>query len=275
MKLLSLIILLVLPMNQMPLVAADNQLSGSRAAAMANASVALFDFWAISHNQAGIAGIEAFTAGMYTGNRFSQTEMPEASFAAILPAGSGNLGFSLQHFGGSLYAEQKAGLTYARFFGNKLSAGIQLNYMLTSISEGYGRAAAFTAEIGFIYEIAPGLFLGTHLFNPTKSILKTETHHPVEEYISSVIRSGLVYQIGSKVLLSAEVEKDIRHAAVPKIGLEYNFIESIVVRAGISNNPMLNAFGFGFTKGSMQLDISASHHYLLGYSKQAGIIYSF
>lgn len=262
--------------NSLSLAAADNHQSGSRAAAMANATVALQDFWAISHNQAGISGIETITAGMFAGNRFMVAELVDASFAIIIPAAGGNLGVSFQYFGTEFYSDGKAGITYARSFGKKLAAGVQLSYLYTSIAEGYGHTGTLLAEIGIIYEISPGLFLGTHVFNPTRSVLKTNTHFQnIEDYVSTVVRSGMGYQISKKVLLSLEVEKDIRHPAVPKIGIEYKVIESLQVRAGISNNPVLNTFGFGIRRGNLQLDISASHHYLLGYSQQAGLIYAF
>ncbi len=263
-------------LQSLSLAAADNHLSGSRAAAMANATVALHDFWAISHNQAGIIGIETIAAGMFAGNRYMMAELVDASVAAIIPAAGGNLGVSMQYFGTEFYSESKAGIAYARPFGEKLSTGVQLSYLYTSIAEGYGRTGTFLAEIGLIYEISPGLFLGTHVFNPTRSVLKTTSNHQnVEDYISTIIRSGLGYHISKKVLLSLEVEKEMRHPPVPRVGIEYRLIESLHLRAGISNNPVLNTFGFGIRRGNLQLDISASHHYLLGYSQQAGLIYAF
>ncbi len=258
-----------------PLSATGNHLSGSRAAGLANSAVALHDFWAISHNQAGIADFKNITAGMYAGNRFMLSEMVDAAIAAVIPAAGGNLGVSLQYFGTDIYTEGKAGIAYARLFGDQLSAGVQLNYIYTNIAEGYGQTGTFLAELGLIYEIFPGLFLGTHVFNPTKSAIKTKCHHASKEYISAIVRTGLVYALSSKVLLSAEIEKDLRHPPAPRIGVEYQLHESLHVRAGLGNNPLLNTFGFGIYRGKLQLDISASHHYLLGYSQQAGLIYTF
>lgn len=255
--------------------AADNLLAGARANAMAGATIALYDFWNISHNQAGIAKINCITAGLYAENRFLQEELSLAAAAAILPTPVGVFGLSIIHFGSSLYSETKAGLAYARNFGEKLSAGLQLNYMHTSISDGYGNKGTITAEIGIIYEFLPNIRIGAHIFNPTKATLETLNHHDIDEYISTVIRSGMTFIISQNVLVSIEVEKDIRHSPVPKIGFEYKPSEIISIRAGVSNNPVMNAFGFGLNMGKLQLDISASYHHVLGYSPQAGVIYSF
>ncbi len=264
--------LLILPVGA---AAADNLLSGARAAAMANATVAIYDFWAISHNQAGMAGITALQAGIYAENRFMLQEMSLAATAVVLPSHAGHFGLSMQYFGSSLYKEGKVGLAYSRKFGDKLAAGIQLNYMFTRIGEGYGSSGTACAEAGIIYELLPNLQIGAHIFNPTKAVLKTENYHGNEEFISTIIRSGMAYDFSNKVLLSIEVEKDIRHEPVTKLGIEYRAAEFVYVRAGISTNPVLNAFGFGLHTGRLQIDISASYHYILGYSPQAGIIYSF
>ncbi len=255
--------------------AAENLLSGARAAAMANATVAIYDFWAISHNQAGIAGINALQAGIYAENRFMLQEMSLAAAAVVLPSQAGHFGLSIQYFGSSIYSEGKAGLAYSRKFSDKLAAGLQLNYLFTRIGEGYGSSGTACAEAGIIYELLPNLQIGAHIFNPTKAGLKTENYHGNEEFISTIIRSGMAYNFSNKVLLSLEVEKDIRHKPVTKLGIEYRAGEFVFVRAGISTNPVLNAFGFGLQTGRLQIDLSASYHYLLGYSPQAGVIYSF
>ncbi len=254
---------------------AENLFSGARAGGMANAAVALYDFWAISHNQAGITKINTLAAGIHTESRFLQKEMSLASVAVIYPLNSGNLGASLQYFGSSLYSEGKAGLAYARMFGDKLSTGLQLNYMFTAIGEGYGSTGTISAELGFLYELFPDLIVAAHIFNPAKASLKTECLHQTEEYISSILRLGAAYSFSQNVLLSLEVGKDLRHDAVLKLGIEYRIGDIMYVRTGISTNPVMNAFGFGLLTGKIRMDICTAYHYVLGYSPQAGIIYSF
>jgi hypothetical protein len=269
----ALILILVSVSLETP--AADNLLSGARAAGMANATVSIYDFWAISHNQAGIAMTDTFTAGFFAENRFLVKDLTLASIAAILPTSSGNFGASLNFFGSSLYSEGKAGLAYARRLGENLSAGIQLNYMFTSIGDGFGSTGTVAAELGVICQIMPKLYFGAHIFNPTKSKLKTINDHDIKEHISTIIRTGAAYHFSRKVLLCIEVEKDIRHKPMAKIGIEYMITDGMFVRAGISSNPAQNAFGFGLHTGNLRIDISASYHYLLGYTPQLGVMHVF
>lgn len=255
--------------------AADNLFSGARAAGLSNATIAIFDFWAITHNQAGITRISVPAAGIYTENRFLLKELSLVAAAVIYPTTQGHFGFSFQYFGSSLYGEGKAGLAYARHFGDKLSAGVKLSYMFTAIGEHYGSAGTAVAEAGIIYELTPGLFIGTHIFNPHKARLKTRGYLYGTEYIPGIIRTGIAYHISETVLICLEAEKDLRHIPGFKAGVEYSITDRIAVRAGISNEPAMNAFGFGIQTETLQIDISASYHHILGYSPQSGLIYSF
>lgn len=266
------LLIALLPTSLLP---AGNMLTGARAAGMANASVAIYDFWGISHNQAGIARLEHPAAALYTENRFMITEMSLAAVACVLPTAKGNFGLSLTVFGNHLYGEGKAGLAYARAFGERMSAGIQLDYLFVSIGEGYGSKGIVAAELGIIYEVLPNMQIGAHIFNPTRALLTQYEHLGNDERITTIIRTGLSYTFSDKVLLSLEAEKDIRHLPVARVGAEYTIAQGVTVRTGLSTNPMHNTFGFGLHTGQWQIDIASSYHYILGYSPQAGVVYTF
>ncbi|TVQ90189.1 MAG: hypothetical protein EA393_06355, partial [Bacteroidetes bacterium] len=91
----------------------DNYPFGGRAAGMGNAAVTLYDFWAISHNQAGLAKMQNIAAGVYFENRFLIEELNFGAGAVVYPTPSGVLGFNFTYFGFELYNESKLGLAYA------------------------------------------------------------------------------------------------------------------------------------------------------------------
>ncbi len=249
--------------------------AGARLAGMANASVAIYDFWGISHNQAGMARIRHTTAAMYSENRFLLPEMSLTALAVVMPASIGNLGFSVKHFGFDLYREGKAGIAYSRTFGERLSAGMQISYLFISIGEGYGKTGAVVAEMGMIYEVRDRIFAGAHLVNPNRSMLTKHKYLDMEERYPAIFRLGLSVEFSENLTMSVEAEKDIRHPIQPKFGVEYGLGHHIYLRAGISTMPMENTFGFGISLGQWQLDLASSYHYVLGYSPQAGLIYTF
>jgi hypothetical protein len=251
--------------------AGDNYPFGGRAAGMGNAMVAVYDFWAVSHNQACLAQISSPAAGCYFENRFLSREMGFGAAAFALPAGGGVFGLSLTCFGYSLYKESKVGLAYARPFGDKLSAGVQLDYLFTFIGEGYGSAGALAAEMGVLYELLPGFQLGVHVLNPTLATLKDFGG----ERLSTIFRLGMAYHCSERVLLSLETEKDMDSKPVLRCGLEYGITDNVFLRAGAGTQPTTNSFGFGICLGKLRIDLASSFHYVLGYSPQASLVYSF
>jgi hypothetical protein len=273
-KTIIILILIAFGLPSAGLAANDNFPFGGRQAGMGNAAVSIYDFWGISHNQAGMARQQNPAAGFYFENRFLAREMSLGAGAFLLPAASGVFGLSLTYFGYSQYNESKIGVAYARRFSERLSAGIQLNYLFTSIGEGYGSAGNLAVEMGVIYEILPGLNIGTHIFNPTKAKISSNDGYG-EEYIPTVLRFGLSYSFSERVLLSLETEKDIERDPVFKAGLEYQLADGFYVRAGVGTKPTQNAFGFGMHTGRFRIDLSSSFHHVLGYSPQASFLVDF
>ena len=249
----------------------DNFPVGGRQAGMGNSGVAVYDFWALSHNQAGLARQSHATGGFYFENRYLTKEMGLGAAAFAFPAASGVFGLSVTYFGYSQYHESKLGLAYARTFGDRLSAGVQLNYLYTFIGEGYGRTGNLAAELGVIYELLPRLQIGAHIFNPTRAKVATFN----QERIPTIMRMGFAYSFSDRVLLSFETEKDLDREAVFRVGIEYGITETIYLRGGVGTQPTTNAFGFGMALGNLRIDLATSFHHVLGYSPQASLIYEF
>jgi len=249
----------------------DNVPQGARSAAMAHASVALTDFWSLQNNQAGLAYNETFAAGIYYENRYLTKELSLKSGGVVLPTNSGNFGLNISYFGYPKYNESKIGLSYARSFGDVLAIGLQLDYLLTSIAEDYGKKGVATFEIGILSKINENLTLGAHVFNPISAKLAEYD----DERIQAIIRVGAAYAFDNNIIVSVEVEKDMEYDPIFKLGLEYRIIEKIYVRGGISTNPGLYSFGFGLDFKKLKIDFSSSVHQTLGYSPQISLIYNF
>lgn len=251
--------------------AIGNSAFGGRAAGMGNAAVAVYDFWGLSHNQAGLTQISAPTAGFYFENRYLAREMSFGAIGFAMPAVGGVIGMSMSYFGFSQYNESKFGIAYSRAFGPQFSAGVQLNYLHTFIGEGYGSSGNIAAELGMIYEPIEGLRIGAHIFNPTRT--RISQHSP--QRIPTIFRLGMAYHFSDRVLATIETEKDLERDPVFKAGIEYGITEKIFVRGGIGTEPTTNAFGIGIYLGSLKMDIAASFHNVLGYSPQASLRYEF
>lgn len=244
---------------------------GARSSGMGNASVSLSDVWSAHHNQAGLGFLRDFSAGAYYENRFLIKELSIEGGVAALPVKGGTFGLCISNFGYSLYHENKYSLSFAKAFGDKLSAGIAMDYLTTKIGEGYGSKGVLAAEFGIQAKPLKGLTIGAHVFNPTRAKLADYNN----ERLPTVIRFGGDYNFSDKVKVAVETEKDIAQKAIFKAGIEYKPVKELYLRAGVGTNPTLTSFGFGLNLKSIQIDVSANYHQTLGFSPQIGLTYIF
>src|SRR5690606_32239849 len=109
----TLIILLALSIAPAAVLAGGEQIpSGARMAGMGNAGFTLSDLWSVSHNQAGLAGLEGPVAGAYYQQHWLSPDLAMQGLAFALPVGQGTFALSAHSFGNSLYAQRTFGLAY-------------------------------------------------------------------------------------------------------------------------------------------------------------------
>jgi hypothetical protein len=247
----------------------ENWPVGGRSAGMSNASITLSDIWSVSNNQAGLAYLKDISAGVYYEDRFDLKDLSLKAGALAIPTKSGVFGLSTTYFGYSQYYESKAGLAYGKSFGNKFSAGVQLDYLSTHIAENYGNSSTIAAEAGLMYRLNKHICIGAHIFNPTRARVAKYN----DERAPTIADLGLSYTFSDKIIVVIESEKDIQYNAVFKAGVEYHPVKAIYFRTGISTNPMLNSFGFGLEYHNFSLDFASSYHQALGFTPQFSLIY--
>lgn len=245
----------------------DNFPVGARSAGLAHASVTLNDHWAVQHNQGALAFVKELGAGIYYENKFLVPELGLNALSLALPTKSGTFGLIYHSFGYSQYRESKFGISYGMKLGEKIGVGIGVNYNGIRIGDIYGNSAALTTEIGFRYAINEQLTLGAHVFNLNRAKLAVYNN----EYIPTIFRLGAQYSFSKKIFLTTEANLDMEHPLVVKGGIEYRALDILVIRAGVSTNPLFNSFGFGLYFNNFQLDVAASYHQVLGFSPQAGL----
>jgi len=252
--------------------AADNYPIGARSAALANASVTITDLWSCFNNQAALVYLSKTTAGASFDERFAISKLSTKGFAFGLPTKAGAFGLSVNEFGYTAYNEKKVGLAYAKKLGEKISAGVQVDYLNTFINNDfYGSKTTFTVEAGLLAEPIQNFKIGFHVFNPTRAKLAEYA----DERIPTIIRLGGSYKFSEKVWWSVEEEKDIDLPAVFKSGIEYHIIESLFLRVGVGTNPTLTSFGFGLKIKQLTIDAASSYYQVLGFSPSFSMSYEF
>ncbi len=246
--------------------------TGARSAGMGRCSVALQGLWSIQNNQAGFALTDKITAGIGYDSRFMSGAMSTKSLAVLVPVKYGVTGISIDYYGYSLYNELKAGLAYAKAFGEHLRIGLQIDYLRTSLGDNYGNKEGVTFEIGLQADMNRNLTLGVWTYNPV--MIKLADY--AGERIPSVYRLGMAYRFSPVLLTTLEVEKrSDRQPVVLHGGMEYVIRQRFFMRAGFGTSREIFSMGFGIKLSKLQLDLAAVMHESLGFSPVMSLSFHF
>jgi len=241
--------------------------AGARGVGMGNTGVSNQDIHSIFSNVAGLAFLDGTQFAVFGEQRFVGTGISNLAVGAAHSLGSGTFGLTIQNYGISDYNEQKIGLSYARKLFDKLSMGVQFDFLNTRITN-YGSAAVFTFEIGFVAPINKELTVGARIFSPMRVAITDE------EDVPGLLGIGLSYHPSKKVTFNGEVEKGIDTDLSIRAGIEYHIHSVVSLRVGGVANPTLATFGLGFRiSEQFDIDIATTYHQVLGLSPGIGIRY--
>ncbi len=275
MRILYCIVLCLYCLNHsLCLAAANGVVGGSRDAAMAWSTLAVYGQWAILHNQAGMARQKGITFGIEGHQRFRMSEMTQTSLSVTGETPFGVWGVSFSRFGFDLFHENRTGLGFARNFGPDLSVGLQLNHTSINAGEGFGRSSTLGVEAGFIYEIFPDIYFAAHLSNPWRAGYKTKEGLQTKEHNPTIFRAGMARSFSPHLLIAVAMHKRLDYPPQWRAGVEYLLGNHFSARIGISTPPVQNTFGFGIIYGALEINLAATHHYILGYTPHVGMVYS-
>ncbi|MFH1159728.1 MAG: hypothetical protein V1733_02130 [bacterium] len=244
---------------------------GARVSAMGTSGVTGTDIWAVSSNQAGMAWLQGWRLGLYVENRFLVSELCFEAVALSWVGKPGAFGMLVTYSGFRLYNEVKAGVAYARKFGKRFSAGVQLNYYRIQIGEGYGSTGNVSCEVGLMYKPGQAWTLGVQVRNPVPA---TVSDYPVER-MPVLFRLGIGYDLSGKAMFVLEGEKDLDNKPVIKSGVEIRLAKPFWGRLGVVSDPFMVTAGIGFSLGRLLVDLATGYHMILGFSPSISIGYSF
>ncbi|MEI7490584.1 MAG: hypothetical protein WCK92_04235 [Bacteroidota bacterium] len=242
---------------------------GGRASGLGGISAALSDQWSAANNQAGNAFNNGMICGVYFENRFMVKELSYKAmvFSACLKPGA--FSFVFQHFGTGGYIEMKTAAGYARKFGKRFSAGIQLSYYSFRFGDGYGSKSIINCEAGLQFRPSKQLSIGFHLVNPVPVKINTFSG----ESLACLIRLGIAYNFTDALMVSAEVEKDPVSSVCARIGAECRFAGILSARAGVATTPFRLSIGAGIQIKRFSLDFASEYNQVLGFSPAVSIQY--
>lgn len=242
---------------------------GARSVSLGNSVVANPSIESVFLNQAGLAGMQNFSVLVSYDSRYVLREYSMMAIGAILPFNDGVSGISFCQFGRELYRFSKAGFSYARGFGDKISAALQFDVLTESFPENKNPFLTFTVETGLLAHICPTVTAGFHLFNP---ISHKKDGIPGRTF-PSIFRSGVSWAISEQLNWCIEVEKRSNEPALMKAGLELEAFNDFILRVGVQGQELQPSAGFGFVNDDLSVDMAFSYHGNLGFSPSITVGY--
>lgn len=253
------------------LFASDENISaGARSAGMSNASVAHVDIWSIYNNQAGLGYIDNIILAAYN-KSYSGIKLGTKALLFSVPTSGGTFGISFSDVGYKDFHIQKIGIGLGKKLSEKLSSGVQLDYLRLAQPYGYGTDGVFTFELGILTKPAENLNIGFHAYNPVLAKYSTQD----EENLETIYRGGLEYSFSDDALIALEIEKTLNQEARYKIGCDYGLYENLDLLLGVISNPLEYSFGLGFGLQNAQAGAAFSFQDILGIVAHLSFSYAF
>lgn len=268
--LISCFILLALPSQAQT----DLSYGGAQPAALGQAFVGVRgEFWGLFYNPASISTVAQIEIGAYFERRFLINELNYGSAGIVIPfAGTQAVGLEASTFGFDLYRETQAGLSYGITFLEIFSIGVKANYANLNISEN-GSTDVFYVDAGLNVSITKDISLGFSAFNVNRAELESQTG--LTQDIPTVFAAGLAYRPSDKVLVVADMNKDVDHPVSFRGGIEYYIIPELCARVGVSSEALNWSTGLGLKVAGLRLDVAFSNHEQLGFTPHVSLSYGF
>jgi hypothetical protein len=240
----------------------------ARADALAHATTARPAAAGVQANPAARAALERPTAVFYARQGFGLSALRYGAAHLAVPARWGTVSGGASTFGGEAYREVHLSAGLARGFqlgtARAVRVGATLRYHHTSITD-YGGAGALGLNLGLGVAPLRSLHLGAVATNVTGAALVAG------EPLPRTLAVGLHYRALPRMVIVADVFKDVRFPAAVRGGLEVRPVDPLFLRAGVTTTPVRFSGGVGVRLGPLSVQVAAEQHQALGWSPSASL----
>ena len=232
--------------------------AGARPVGMGGAFVSVADDAEASFlNPGGMPQVGRFALTSYYTRLFGLKELSQVTLSGVAPTGIGHFGLFYQGLGGSLYREGVIGVSYGRSFGERLKTGVAVRRLSLSVQD-YEGAGAVVVDTGVLIHLPYNLRFGAMAHSVGRFM---ESGQAIDS--PRVIQVG-ISRTGERLTVSFQLDHHPRHGYSTRMGQEFQLVEYVTIRAGLTTDPSLFFVGLGLQKGRVKTDYALSSHPLLG-----------
>ena len=248
----------------------ENLVAGAAETGMGGTNATAQNVFSAHNNPAGLGFVKNISFGLYADRPFLIKDINNFNLSVALPFEKiGAFGVDVNFLGYSAYNEMRAGFSYARSFGDKVSAGVKFDYLRLAIRDN-GAKNTFAFGVGLQYQPLKQLRIGAYVYNP----VALNVDKMYKEKLATSFNLGLSYLPSDKFTITVEGEKELNEKARFKAGIEYNPIKPVFVRVGAATGPTVISLGLGTAFKNFKIDAAASWHMQLGITPQVSIVYA-
>jgi len=232
---------------------------GARAAALGGAATALAQELSGYANPATWATVTGRGVAFFASQAFGLPALRLGAVAYVEPTRLGAFAAGARTFGFEAYRETHLHVGSARGFRlgttRRFHLGVGVQYRHLAIPA-YGQEGTFTANLGGLVAVHPGLLVGFHAANVLGG---------GEDRVRS-LALGLAYTPADPVLVVVDVYKDVRFPLSVRAGIEAHPVSALFLRAGATTAPARLTTGIGLRLGHLTADVAGERHEALGWS---------
>lgn len=240
--------------------------AGAGEAGMGSVCIMKPGLWSSFRNPSLLALNSSLSAGFNYENRFNIRQLGTRTAALTIPSGKASLGALYSHFGYSDFSRSMAALACGLSLGEKISAGIQLDYFIEKTSGDYENHHSVTFEAGLFFRPEENVSAAVHLFNPLPDSFR-KSHMP------SALRAGAGVELSRMLFAGAEAEISTTGVLIFRTGFEYEASEKFWLRAGFCSEGTSFTFGMGYLFKSVKIDLGFASHEKLGITSSASLVF--
>ncbi|MEO0470865.1 MAG: hypothetical protein AAF206_14655 [Bacteroidota bacterium] len=229
-------------------------------------------FWSMFHNPAGLSGLNQAQAGISLERRYLLSQLNQGSVALAMPfTDQQAVGLAVQSFGFAGFRESDIQANYAIEILDKIRFGAALHYASLQIQD-YGSGSVVYADVGLQAQVNNEISVGFSAFNVNRARLQTLNG---DEFIPTIVSAGIAYQPTEKVMVVADVQKDIDHPLSFRGGIEYEIVPEFTIRSGVSTEPLSLNAGFGLKLSQFKLETAFRLQEQLGFTPHLSLSFAF
>lgn len=235
------------------------ELPSARNNALANSDITeCKDVFSLFINPAAMANTTGTKGGLYySPSPFGLKELSTGYAGIISKVYDYSAGIGLKYFGFSDYNDCTVYLSVSKKTIEEISVGLSVKYSLLKIKN-YGSKSSLLINSGIIIPILSSLNIGFTVDNICISgIAEKDSNMPL------TLKAGINYRYKNTAAYAA-IESTFDLPKNFNFGIEYQPIQHLRCRIGISENPSKFCCGFGVFYNSMNINYSLANHSELG-----------